>query len=212
MVCITNGVATRKFKKKMLYLITGVAVLAIIAGAILYLLTQQPSPSNLTPSTFGNLIPEKRVIVLSVEGSNITYVQTDIFNESAYNYITAHWSPYVKNVEHNLDRMYISRGAEITSLSIGHTENRTIKIQFVVDNKVTGNDEITADFLWFLNAWNLDFINNHFNETNHGLTWSGILKKTPTTIIVNVPTQPTPYKAWGSPYGHCHGHIWWPKQ
>ncbi len=199
-------------KRGTLYLIIWLVVLAIIAGAILYLLALQPSSSNVAPSTFGNLIPEKRVIVLSVEGSNITYVQTDTFNKSAYNYILAHWDSYIENVKDDMDKMYASRGAEITSLSIGHPENRIIKIKFVVDNRVTGNDEITADFLWFLNAWNLDFINNHFNETNHGLTWSGTLDSVSTTIIVNVPPQPTPYKAWGSPYGHCHGHIWWPKQ
>jgi len=72
------------------------------------------------------------------------------------------------------------------------------------------DNTVTADFLWFLEAWNLDFINSHFMESSHGLIWRGNLRNIPTIIIVNVPKQPGPYKTWGEPHGHCHGHIRWP--
>ena len=194
----------------MLYLAVWLIVLVIIAGTILYLVTRQPSvPSNITTS---NLKPEKRVITLTVEGWNIKCMEVDTFDNSTYNHIVSNWDSYIAEVQNNINKMYATRGARITSLHMGYSEcDTTVIITFVVDNKVTSNSEITADFLWFLNAWNLDFIDDHFNETSHGLTWNGVLKDVPTTIMVNVPPQPAPYKAWGSPYGHCHGHIWWPK-
>jgi hypothetical protein len=91
-------------------------------------------------------------------------------------------------------------------------ETNEVIISFNVTNKVwISNGKVVADFLWFLNAWHLDFINNRFHETMNGLVWQGILNDVPTTIRITVPRQPGVYEAWGEPYGHCHGHIWWPK-
>ena len=55
----------------------------------------------------------------------------------------------------------------------------------------------------------LDFINNHFKETTHGLSWEGSLNGVLTKVEVILPPQKVPYVAWGQPIGHCHGHAWW---
>jgi len=68
----------------------------------------------------------------------------------------------------------------------------------------------TADFLWLLNPLGLDFIEDHFKESNHGLSWEGKINGVLTTMEVECPPKDSIYKAWQDPVGHCHGHIWWP--
>jgi len=72
-----------------------------------------------------------------------------------------------------------------------------------------GQDRYTADFLWLLNPLGLDFIDDNFKESKHGLSWEGKLASVLTTIEVECPPQDSVYKAWQYPVGHCHGHIWW---
>lgn len=71
-------------------------------------------------------------------------------------------------------------------------------------------DRYTADLLWFLTPLGLDFIDDDFEKSNHGLSWEGEIDGVPTTIEVECPPQDSIYEAWQDPVGHCHGHIWWP--
>ena len=73
-----------------------------------------------------------------------------------------------------------------------------------------GGDRYTADLLWLLTPLGLDFIDNDFEESNHGLFWEGCVNGIPMSIEVKCPPQDCVYEAWQSPVGHCHGHIWWP--
>jgi hypothetical protein len=73
-----------------------------------------------------------------------------------------------------------------------------------------GTDSYTADLLWFLNPLGLDFIDNNFKESDHGLSLEGSIGGVPTVIEVDCPPQESIYEAWQQPVGHCHGHIWWP--
>ena len=68
----------------------------------------------------------------------------------------------------------------------------------------------TADFLRLLRPLGLDFIDDNFEKSRTGLSWEGSVNSVPTSIRVECPPQDSIYEAWGSPYGHCHGHIWWP--
>ncbi len=190
-----------------------VALLILLAGILVFRSLYPATPTKTVPFSLNNLKPERRFIILTVMNLSIAYQQWDSYNRTSYQYLMEHWNTYTERIKDDIKAMYSSRGADIKDLSIVHIDNnRTIEIHFVVDNKVSSDDEITADFLWFLDAWNLDFIDNGFQETNHGLVWSGNLGGVLTSITVNVPPQPAPYKAWGSPYGHCHGHIWWSRK
>jgi hypothetical protein len=158
--------------------------------------------------------PLKRVIILRVlDNMSISYMEQDIYDRGSYEVITGNWSSYVEELKHMIREKYGSSGAGITDIRITRSdENYSVIIIFYVTNRVWSDDRVTADFLWFLNAWNLDFIDSHFNETDHGLSWNGVLDGVATSIEVIVPRQPGPYKAWGEPYGHCHGHVWWPRR
>ncbi len=71
-------------------------------------------------------------------------------------------------------------------------------------------ERYTADFLWLLNPLGLDFIDDNFDQSKTGLSWEGSVNDVPMVITVECPPQDSIYEAWGEPYGHCHGHIWWP--
>lgn len=158
--------------------------------------------------------PSAVVIVLEVpaNGTVIWYRESLHYSPSGYSYIRSHWLAYASNLSARLKGVYASRGAEVSGVEvIGLDYNHTVEASFTVTNKVwVSNGEVTADFLWFLDAWGLDFIGSHFRESRSGLSWSGSINGTRVSIVILVPTQPGPYRAWGEPYGHCHGHIWWP--
>jgi hypothetical protein len=158
--------------------------------------------------------PSSRFIILRVPRDKYVIIYDELvsYNDRDYSLIRAYWDKYVSLMHDRILELY--RDAHIVNISITcFDSNHTVKIGFLVTNKVWSNDnEVTADFLWFLNAWSLDFIDNKFSEHNDGLSWSGVLGGVETTIIVKVPPQPGPYKAWSTPYGHCHGHVWWPKK
>jgi len=68
----------------------------------------------------------------------------------------------------------------------------------------------TADLLWLLRPYGLDFINDNFRESKTGLCWQGTINGILMSIKVECPAQDCVYEDWQDPVGHCHGHIWWP--
>jgi hypothetical protein len=73
----------------------------------------------------------------------------------------------------------------------------------------TGNS-YHATFFWLLEPLGLDFIDDHFEESERGFFWQGSVNDIPTTIKVELPTiDGFVYKAWEHPVGHCHAHVWW---
>ncbi|MCE4606382.1 MAG: hypothetical protein F7B59_03510, partial [Desulfurococcales archaeon] len=140
------------------------------------------------------------------------YIEKINYNKESFSTIIKNWDNFAQNITNKINQTYTIHGAYIANLSLSYNDsNNMVTITFTVTNEMWINDNrIIADFLWFLEAWRLDFINSHFMETFNGLIWRGDLENIPTIIIVNVPKQTEPYKAWGEPYGHCHGHIWWP--
>ncbi len=180
-------------------------------------ITNTFTPTTIKTSTRGghslNNSPSYRVIELIVPKGRyvIIYKQVDVFDSGTFNYVRDRWDICYSNITKYI-KLLETHGAHIVDLNvIRYDENTSIIIRFKVDNRVWSDDRVTADFLWFLNTWGLDFIDDKFNETNWGLEWTGVLNGIRTRIIVRVPEQLTPYKAWNTPYGHCHGHVWWPR-
>jgi hypothetical protein len=182
------------------------------AGAAAAATTTQSPQSPVPP---GALKPLSIRIALRVPRDKlvIEYVEWDHYDPEAYKTLEKMWDSYSRTILNTTMARYERHGASIAGASIERIDhNQTIRVSFTVTNSVwSSGGEVTADFLWFLNAWGLDFIDSHFKEYNDGLAWSGLLNGTRVTIRVIVPSQPGPYKAWGSPYGHCHGHVWWPR-
>ena len=167
-----------------------------------------PSPNKTTAAvTAVSFSFMKRVITTSIKDSIIMYTEWRYYSKLSLTPQT------IKALKEKItdEIMGTYSGINITNLSISVYPNNTVKIVFAVTGKVwlSGNEKY-ADFLWLLTPLGLDFIENHFTETNHGLYWVGTLNNVSTEINVLLPKQATVYRAWGNTVGHCHGHIWWP--
>lgn len=100
--------------------------------------------------------------------------------------------------------------AEDFEFSFDGRNHSTITECYIYGIISKSQDRYRADFLWFLNPLGLDFIEDGFEKSNHGLSWKGDVKGVPTTNEVECPLQDSIYEAWQHPVGHCHGHVWWP--
>ena len=100
--------------------------------------------------------------------------------------------------------------AQEFQVSFDEASRSTIVKCQVIGCVLKGATKYTADFLWFLNPLGLDFIEDNFEKSNHGLSWEGIVNGEPTIIKIECLPQDSIYEAWQHPVGHCHGHVWWP--
>jgi hypothetical protein len=86
----------------------------------------------------------------------------------------------------------------------------TITKCYIYGTITKSRSRYTADLLWLLRPYALDFINDNFKESKTGLCWEGTINGILISIKVECPPQDCVYEAWQDPIGHCHGHIWWP--
>ncbi len=101
-------------------------------------------------------------------------------------------------------------GVRIENLSC-REYNGVLEVVFASKAPVWVSDgECYLDASWILSIYSLDLIENGFRETNHSLSWSGVVNNTLVNIEFILPAQNKSYAAWGYPVGHCHAHIWWP--
>lgn len=214
--------------RALLLALTVCLVAIIIAGIYLF---SQPSPSSpsrsmatqasitLTSTQSQSPLPKpvlkRKYIELGVADSTISYLERD------YYYVRNLLQPkslckmLTYNLTEKVKRMYLTgvNYGNLSTLCVSGNGSLVVAVSFQVYGKVWVSDgEVYADFLWFLTPNNLDFIESKFNETTSGLTWQGVINGINTYINVRLPHQPFPYKAWGEPVGHCHGHVWWPKK
>ena len=184
-------------------------VVAISAAVITALVLNVPSSKPLAPANVTSLKPIERIISVKVVNTTLHYVEVVTYSPKDFKYITWYWSVLRDAVVRNITRTYSS----ISPLNLEvrtSIVNNSVIIEFDVAGEVWASDShYTADFLWMLEPLGLDFINNHFKETTHGLSWEGFLNGVLTKVEVILPPQKVPYVAWGQPIGHCHGHAWW---
>jgi hypothetical protein len=157
---------------------------------------------------------KRKMIELSVTDSTIIYVERDYYEVTGPSQYGSLCQSLTSNLTEEVKRMYftIVKYGNLSTLCIRSNSSVIVTVSFQVYGKMwVSNGEVYADFLWFLTPNHLDFIQSQFNETTSGLTWQGTINGVNTYIEVRLPHQSTPYKAWGEPVGHCHGHAWWPK-
>jgi hypothetical protein len=178
-------------------------------------LTSATTTSTLATVNLKEIKPDKILISMNVIENKliIEYKEIDKYSEKNYDAIKNHWNDFLKTRTAEIKDVYAHVNTEIENITVTRDDkNNTVLIKFDVGNEIwTSFNRTTADFLWFLRAWNLDFIQDHFTEKNNGLFWNGTINGVEVHISILLPPQPEPYKAWNEPYGHCHGHVWWPK-
>ncbi len=201
------------FKKlRIRYLIAIASLVIIIAGIIagwqyyrsIYIEIQKPREVSKRYIKPVKMVIEARLVNIDIYVTQILY-----YSSSDFSIILNNWSIYKKMYLSNISRFYES-GINITCRRVEYDIDRhTIIVSWVVKGAVwISNNRFGATFLWLLTPLNLDFIEDHFKESNDGLYWSGVINGVPTEIIIKLPPQREPYKAWGGDVGHCHGHVW----
>ncbi|MCD6323510.1 MAG: hypothetical protein J7L55_00120 [Desulfurococcales archaeon] len=208
------------------YILVFLLVLIGLAIAFVYLGTpsERPhttvTPSSTTPAfpastpltaTKSPLVPEWRVVKIVVNGSAMVFKESIHYGGVNTGNACTRILPRIEpSLLQEINEKYL-RGISHSTVSIECLPNGSVEVGFRVYNKVWVSDgQQYADFLWFLTPNSLDLIENHFTELRNGLRWSGTLEGVPTLIEIDLPTQDVPYRAWGQPVGHCHGHAWWP--
>ena len=190
--------------------ITAVALIALAVLAVVLLgtpWTGGPKAINMTAAVGAK--PLERIIVTGINGSVIQYREAAVYDEVAFKTIVKGWDEASDKVVDIVLNRY--KGTKIVDAKAHYIEgNDTIVVEFRVLGKAWSEDNRGyADFLWLLTPLRLDFIDSHFEETNEGLFWNGILDGVNTSVKVLLPPQSVPYRAWQEPIGHCHGHVWW---
>lgn len=178
-------------------------------------LTETTSEITTTaPGGLEALSPLRRVLVALVSEQGVWYVEEIVYSEQGFKALTSNWSSASIKLLGSFMSRILGYGISVKDISIkaipaNNTVVLTCFIRGCVWNTTTG---YYADMSWLIRPFGLDFIDSGFTETNHSLEWNGVIDGVETTIIVSLPPQKTPYKAWQHPAGHCHAHVWWPAE
>ncbi len=193
-------------------------IIAVILGSSYYYMLRVATIAgkSTTTSTVSPPVmkpPVERKVIAEVKDSTISYREAIVYEKGVFRTIVDSWRETSSNISNDVVNRY-GRNIRIVDVKCHYMEvNDTVTVEFTVLDKVwtTSGGGRYADFLWLLTPLNLDFINNHFEETNKGLFWEGMIDGVRTSVEVLLPPQPVPYRAWQQPIGHCHGHVWWGK-
>ena len=155
--------------------------------------------------------PLYRRITAEVVGIEVRYVEELKWGNETFPSILKDRSAFGEALIHSFTSRVSRFGVKAVNCSV--TFNETA-LTTVLECHVTGCvsktfNRYTADFSWLLWPLGLDFIDSGFAEAEDGLSWRGDLEGVPAEVVVKLPPQEGPYKAWASPYGHCHAHVWW---
>jgi len=155
----------------------------------------------------------KRVIETKIKDDRIVCTMIIYYSKESFNSILDNWNEYYSLITKNISK-FKEASTSIKDLNIRYqSSSSSVLIYFIVDGAVSKyNGRCTATYLWLLRPLGLDFIEDHFNEYNDRLTWTGMINGVNYNITILLPRQDVPYIAWGKSVGHCHGHVWWPCQ
>lgn len=191
-----------------------VIIAVIVVGLVIFLYyTNQPSPTTYKVENVENVNMTKWVIETRIEDDYIVCEMTIYYNQTDFKRIMDNWDQYKTMLESNISQ-FKEPSTSIRDLNIKYIVNSfSVHIYFKVLGALTKDSyhhQCRATFLWLLRPLGLDFIDDHFQEFNDRLTWSGELNGVYYDITILLPKQDKPYKACASDVGHCHGHVWWP--
>jgi hypothetical protein len=195
-------ISTRKIRGLKLLLIFMVLIMGGCAAP-----TQTIELSNLTQT--------KSIVRVETEGVVVHYQNESYWEEGQYSIILQNRAKFSSDLIAKFVEDVSRHGEKCedvanTNVEFNEEERSTIlKCDIHGAISRTGNS-YHATFFWLLRPLGLDFIDNHFEESERGLFWQGSVDGVPTTITVELPTiDGFIYKAWEHPVGHCHAHVWW---
>ena len=151
---------------------------------------------------------EKRVIRTRVVDMNVAFEERDYWTD--YGAIGDR-EAFSEALVSNFTATFSDYGLQVLEPEVTFDDlNGTTTFRCVIKGAVTKvGDKYYARFEWLLRPLGLDFIDDHFEESEYGLSWEGYAKGVWTEITCEFPYTGMVYEAWGEPVGHCHAHVWW---
>ncbi len=204
------------------YIVTGI-ICGVAAGAGGYVagVAIAPKPTiirtetkTITKTKFPKLEEIKKIkstIKTEVQGATVYYREESFWTEEDFLRILENKDEFSFNCIDKFVSSVSTYGKEAVNLRVefNSEENSTILTDEVYGAISKTGNRYYATFEWLIRPMELDFIDDHFEETEQGLSWEGKINGVPTEIICEFPYTGSPYKAWAHPTGHCHAHVWW---
>lgn len=155
--------------------------------------------------------PLHRRIAAEVVGLEVKYVEELKWGNETFALILKDRPAFVNSTISSFTSRVSRFGVKVVNCSVSFNETAlTTILECYISGCISKTfNRYTADFSWLLWPLGLDFIDSGFSEAKDSLSWSGVLEGVPTEVIVKLPPQEGPYRAWATPYGHCHAHVWW---
>ena len=176
-------------------------VLVVVAALIVAALLFWPQ---------GKAMPqlERRMITARVVGLRVIFEERDYWK---YYVAIGDREAFSEALVSNFTATFSDFGVRVQEPEVIFDDvNGTTTFRCVIEGAVTKvGDKYYARFEWLLRPLGLDFIDDHFEESEIGLSWEGYAKGVWTEITCEFPYTGMVYEAWGQPVGHCHAHVWW---
>ena len=174
--------------------------------------TIQATATPLEPSS---LTRSKKIIKVRAEETVLRYQDESFWGEDEFSTILRNKGEFSSKLVDKFIEDVSERGErneQAVNASVEFNESkRSTTLRCDIYNAISkSGDSYHATFFWLLRPLELDFLDDHFGESEEGLFWEGIVCGIPTTITIELPViDDLVYKAWASPVGHCHAHAWW---
>ena len=203
--------AKRILKQAAFPLLLIVMLLTIVSGCVV---PAEVPPVEVPPAEEEEEGEIQRVVEVKADGLTLHYLRQSFWGEERFSNYSANQAQFRTDFKDDFKRRLAKYNISASGYSFSFdsaTQSTQIRCDIHDAISKTGN-KYTARFQWLLNPLELDFIDNDFKESEKGLSWEGVIKGIPTTVIVELPTiDSLVYEAWKHPIGHCHAHAWWTK-
>jgi hypothetical protein len=162
-----------------------------------------------------NLTQTKSIVRVETEGVVVHYQNESYWEEGQYSIILQNRAKFSSDLIAGFVEDVSKHGEKCEHVDSAYVEfneeERSTILQCDIHGAISRTgDSYHATFFWLLRPLGLDFVDNHFEESETGLFWQGSVDGVPTTVTVELPTiDGSVYKAWEHPVGHCHAHVWW---
>ena len=197
----------------------GIPLLLLIAILLATMAGCAPTPTPPLPTTPAEVPMAEaegelqRVIEARADGLIFHYLRQSFWGEKEFSDYLANQTRFKADFKEDLEQSLAKNSVSASDYSFSFdSTTRSTVIRCDIHDAITSSSEgrYRARFEWLLHPLGLDFIDNHFQESERGLSWEGSINSVPSTITVELPTiDSSVYKAWEHPIGHCHAHAWW---